>query len=108
MFLRFLIFVGHCPPGLDHAIPTIARWRLASLPKYLSAEAIERVLAGCDRTTRIGVRDRAVLLLLARLGLRAGDVAALAVAMSDFVCAVESRGSSVGANPTRQLGRSSR
>jgi site-specific recombinase XerD len=77
MFLRFLIAVGHCPPGLDHAIPTIARWRLASLPKYLSAEAIERVLAGCDRTTRIGVRDRAVLLLLARLGLRAGDVAAL-------------------------------
>jgi site-specific recombinase XerD len=77
MFLRFLIAVGHCPPGLDQAIPTIARWRLASLPKYLPAEAVERVLAGCDRTTRIGARDRAVLLLLARLGLRAGDVAAL-------------------------------
>jgi hypothetical protein len=77
MFLRFLIAVGRCPPGLDHAIPTIARWRLASLPKYLSAEAIERVLASCDRTTRIGLRDRAVLLLLARLGLRAADVAAL-------------------------------
>jgi site-specific recombinase XerD len=77
MFLRFLIAVDRCPPGLDHAIPTIARWRLASLPKYLSAEAVERVLASCDHTTRIGVRDRAVLLLLARLGLRAGDVAAL-------------------------------
>jgi integrase/recombinase XerD len=77
MFLRFLIAAGRCPPGLDHAIPTIARWRLASLPKYLSTEAVERVLASCDRTTRIGVRDRAVLLLLARLGLRAGDVAAL-------------------------------
>jgi integrase len=77
MFLRFLIAVGHCPPGLDHAIPTIARWRLASLPRYLSAGAVERVLGGCDRTTLIGVRDRAVLLLLARLGLRAGDVAAL-------------------------------
>jgi site-specific recombinase XerD len=77
MFLRFLIAAGRCPPGLDHAIPTIARWRLASLPKYLSAEAVERVLASCDRTTRIGIRDRAVLLLLSRLGLRAGDVAAL-------------------------------
>ncbi len=77
MFLRFQIAVGHCPPGLDHAIPTIARWRLASLPKSLSAEAIERVLASCNRTTRIGVSDRAVLLLLARLGLRAGDVAAV-------------------------------
>jgi site-specific recombinase XerD len=77
MFLRFLIAVGRCSPGLDHAIPTIPRWRLASLPQYLSAEAVERVLASCDYTTRIGVRDRAVLLLLARLGLRAGDVAAL-------------------------------
>ena len=84
MFLRFLIAVGHCPPGLDHAIPTIARWRLASLPKYLSAEAIERVLASCDRTTRIGVRDRAILLLLTRLGLRTGDVAALRCSEIDW------------------------
>lgn len=76
MFLRFLIAVGRCPPGLDHAIPTIARWRLASLPRYLSAEAIERMLASCELTTLLGLRDRAVL-LLARLGLRAGDVAAL-------------------------------
>jgi integrase/recombinase XerD len=77
MFLRFLIATGRCAPGLDHAIPTIARWRLASLPKYLSSEAVEQVVASCDRTTPIGVRDRAIVLLLARLGLRAGDVAAL-------------------------------
>jgi site-specific recombinase XerC len=76
MFLRFLIATGRCTPGLDHAIPTIARWRLASLPKYLSAEAVEQVVASCDLTTPIGVRDHAILLLLARLGLRAGDVAA--------------------------------
>lgn len=77
MFLRFLIAVGRCQPGLDQAIPTIAHWRLSSLPKYLPAEAVERVLMSCDVTTAIGLRDRAVLLLLARLGLRAGDVAAL-------------------------------
>jgi len=77
MFLRFLIATGRCAPGLDHAIPTIARWRLASLPKYLSPEALEQVVASCDLTTPIGVRDRAIVLLLARLGLRAGDVAAL-------------------------------
>lgn len=77
MFLRFLIAIGRCTPGLDHALPTIAHWRLASLPKYLPAETVERVLASCDPTTLIGVRDRAVLLLLARLGLRAGEVAAL-------------------------------
>ena len=77
MFLRFLIAVGHGPLGLDHAIPTMAHWRLASLPKYLSAEAVERVLDSCHCTTLIGIRDRAILLLLARLGLRAGDVVAL-------------------------------
>jgi integrase/recombinase XerD len=77
MFLRFLIAVGRCAPGLEHAIPTIARWRRASLPTYLSGEAVERVIASCHLTTPIGIRDRAILLLLARLGLRAGDVTAL-------------------------------
>jgi integrase/recombinase XerD len=77
MFLRFLIAIGRCQPGLDHAIPTMAHWRLSALPRYLPAEAVERVLRSCDVTTGSGLRDRAVLLLLARLGLRAGDVAAL-------------------------------
>lgn len=77
MFLRFLIAMGRCTPGLDHALPPLAHWRLASLPRYLPPETVERVLATCTLTTSIGVRDRAVLLLLARLGLRAGDVAAL-------------------------------
>jgi site-specific recombinase XerD len=77
MFLRFLIAIGRCTPGLDNALPTIAHWRLGYLPRYLPAESVEQVLASCDLTTPIGVRDRAVLLLLAQLGLRAGDVAAL-------------------------------
>lgn len=76
-FLRFLIAVGHCSLELAYAIPTIACWRLAPLPRYLLAEAIERMLASCEPTTPIGLRDRAVLLLLARLGLRAGDVAGI-------------------------------
>ena len=84
MFLRFLIATGRCTPGLEHAIPTIARWRLASLPKYLSPEAVEQVVASCDLTTPIGVRDHAILLLLARLGLRAGDVAALTLRDLDW------------------------
>jgi hypothetical protein len=77
MFVCYLIAVGRCAPDLDQAIPTSARWRLASLPKYLSAEAVERIIASCDLSTPIGMRDRAVLLLLSRLGLRAGDVANL-------------------------------
>ncbi len=77
MFLRFLISQGRCPSELLIAIPTIAGWRRASLPSYLSPEEVERVIETCDGTTAIGVRDRAVLLLLARLGLRASEVAAL-------------------------------
>ena len=77
MWLRFLIATGRCEPGLDEAIPTIAAWRLSTLPRYLPAEAIERVISACDTATPLGVRDQAVILLLARLGLRASEVAGL-------------------------------
>ena len=77
MFVRYLIAVGRCALELDQAMPPIAQWRLASLPKYLAAEEVERVIASCDLSTPIGVRDRAVLLLLSRLGFRSGDVANL-------------------------------
>jgi integrase len=77
MFLRFLIAEGKCPPGLDGCIPTLAHWRLSSLPRYLQPGDVERVIETCDRATSVGCRDRAILLLLARMGLRAGDVARL-------------------------------
>lgn len=74
MFLRFLAVYGHCSADLVAAVPTIAHWRLSSLPRYISASDIERLVAVCDPATTAGSRDRAVILLLARLGLRAGDV----------------------------------
>jgi site-specific recombinase XerD len=77
MFLRFLHACGYCPTDLAPAIPTIARWRLATLPKYLPGDQVEQLLCSCDRTTSLGLRDHAILLLLARLGLRANDVAGL-------------------------------
>lgn len=77
MFLRFLIVRGICMPGLEHAIPTVARWRLSSLPKYIPSEDVERLINSCDASTPLGARDRAILLLIARLGLRASDVSAL-------------------------------
>ena len=77
VFLRYLIACGACQPGLDDAVPTIAGWRLASLPRYLCSADLERVIASCDPTSTSGIRNRAMLLLMARLGLRAGDVAAL-------------------------------
>ena len=83
-FLRFLIAEGTCRPGLDGAVPTIAMWRLSALPRYLPAQDVNRILAACDHSTPVGLRDRAVLLLLARLGLRAGDVRALAMGDLDW------------------------
>jgi len=77
MFLRFLISEGRCAPSLETAIPVLAHWRLASLPRYLGAEDVERIIASCDSSTPVGKRDRAILLLLARLALRAGDIVQL-------------------------------
>ena len=77
IFLRYLAIQGKCKVGLDQAIPSLARWRLAGLPRGLSASEVSRILAACDGDTVIRKRDRAIVLLLARLGLRAGDVATL-------------------------------
>ena len=77
MYLRFLAASGACSPALVGAIPRIPRWRLATLPRYILNDDVERVIASCDPGTARGLRDRAVLMLLARLALRAGDVANL-------------------------------
>ena len=55
----------------------MADWRLSAVPKYVTQEEVEQVLKACNRNTTIGRRDYAVLLLVARLGLRAGEVVAL-------------------------------
>jgi integrase/recombinase XerD len=77
MFVRFLAAPGRCAAAHEGAVPTVATWRLATLARYLPPEDIERLIAGCDLASPIGLRDRAILLLLARLGLRAGDVRTL-------------------------------
>jgi site-specific recombinase XerD len=79
MFVRYLIAEGRCEAGLDAAIPTAARWRLSALPRGLPISDVERIVAACDPRTLTGARDRAIILLLSRLGLRAGDVVALCV-----------------------------
>jgi site-specific recombinase XerD len=77
MFVRFLVADGRCASGLDGAIPVLAHWRLSSLPRYLPGEDVERLIEACDVSSAVGQRDRAILLLLARLGLRAGDIVQL-------------------------------
>jgi site-specific recombinase XerD len=84
MFLRFLIAEGKCAASLEAAIPVLAHWRLSTLPRYLLAEDVERVIASCDPSTPVGRRDRAILLLLARLGLRAGDIVQLRLGAIDW------------------------
>lgn len=75
--LRWLHLTGQVPASLASAVPSVAGWRLSGMPKGLEAGELRRLLASCDRRTRTGRRDYAVMLLLSRLGLRAGEVAGL-------------------------------
>lgn len=74
---RFLRQRGAIDRDLAAAMPSVSDWRLATIPKYLNPEEVERVLQTCDGKTAVGRRDHAILLLLARLGLRAGEIIAL-------------------------------
>lgn len=82
-FLRYLIADGLCPAGLDACIPALAHWRLSSLPRYLQPDEVERVIASCSSSSA-GIRGRAILLLLARVGLRAGDILRLRLGDLDW------------------------
>lgn len=83
MFLRFLIAEGKCVADLGAAIPVLAHWRLTSLPQYLQPEEVERIISSCGPTP-VGKRDRAILLLLARMGLRAGVIVHLCLGDIDW------------------------
>jgi integrase len=73
----WLHLTGAVEVSLAAAVPAVAGWRLSGLPKGLDPGQLRRLLASCDRRTSTGRRDYAILLLLARLGLRAGEVARL-------------------------------
>jgi len=84
MFLRFLIAEGKCDADLLAAIPTLAYWRLSSLPRYLQEAEVEKIISSCNISSKIGKRNRAILLLLARLGLRVGDIVKLRLGDIDW------------------------
>lgn len=71
--IRFLAAEGSVSPTLSKAIPPVRQWRHTSLPKHFSAEQLERVLTVCKTDVSISFRDRAIVLLLARLGIRSGE-----------------------------------
>jgi integrase/recombinase XerD len=96
-FLRFLFRDGQTDSDLAGAIPAVPEWRLAEVPKYLEPEEVERVLRACQGGTAGARRDHAILLLLARLGLRASEVIALELDDIDWragVLTVRGKGSS--------------
>jgi site-specific recombinase XerD len=76
-FFRFLWQAGEIASDLAAAIPPVRRWRLVDVPKYLPPADVTRLLHACDRTSAVGRRDYAILLLLARLGLRGGEIVRL-------------------------------
>jgi site-specific recombinase XerD len=82
--LRFLHLEGVLERSLAGAVPSVAGWRLSGLPKRLELGQVDALLASCDRSTVIGLRDLAILTVLARLGLRAGEVAAVSLEDIDW------------------------
>ena len=83
MFMRFLVATGRCRSHLDRSVPSMPHWKLATLPRYLDHDVVERIIESRSKTLT-GLRDRAVLLLLARLGLRAGEVRGLCLSDIDW------------------------
>ncbi|MGO8855569.1 MAG: tyrosine-type recombinase/integrase [Steroidobacteraceae bacterium] len=84
-FLRYLTFVGFIRSGLEAAVPRMPRWKHAELPRYLPPADVERVVGGVLDGTPKGLRNHAILLLLARTGLRADEVSKLSLGDIDWV-----------------------
>jgi len=82
-FLRFLGATKRIQPGIDKALPPVAAWSNATVPRHLSVADLQHLLSSIPRSEK-GLRNRAILLLLGRLGLRAGDVARLRLVDIDF------------------------
>lgn len=84
--LGYLHVAGLTARPLVGAVPAVAPWRERSVPRAVAPAAVARLLESCDRRTAVGQRDYAILVVLARLGLRAGEVAALELADIDWRC----------------------
>jgi site-specific recombinase XerD len=83
-WLRFLYRTGKTPASLVPAVPSVANWSLASLPRALAPAELERLVRSCDRRTSLGRRDFAIVTLCSRLGFRAGEVARLELGDLDW------------------------
>jgi integrase/recombinase XerD len=73
-FLQYAHYLGKAKLDLAAGVPVVATWSMSSIPRAIAADQVRQLLASIDRCTAVGLRDYAVLLLLARLGLRSGEV----------------------------------
>lgn len=78
-FFRYLRYRGAIATDLAGCVPTVPVWSLSTLPRFLPTASVERLLKRCDKKTAVGRRNHAILLLLARLGVRAGEVMGLSL-----------------------------
>lgn len=83
-FFRYLRHSGLLPCDLVAAVPTVPSWSMTGIPRAIAPEHVHAVLAHCPRDTPVGRRDYAILLLLARLGLRAGEIVSLSLESIDW------------------------
>ena len=83
-FFRYLRYCGDIQLDLAAAVPTVPNWSLTGIPRAIAPDHLQAVLAHCPRDTPVGRRDYAILLLLARLGLRAGEIVSLTLDSIDW------------------------
>ena len=76
-FLQYVRYRGKAKFDLAAAVPVVANWSMSSIPRAIAADQVRQLLASIDRRTAMGLRDYAILLLFARLGLRSGEVVSL-------------------------------
>jgi site-specific recombinase XerC len=81
-FCRFLVQRGDLSADLAAAIPSVADWRLATVPKAMTPAQVTQLLQSCNQNHPTGQRDYTIMLLMARLGLRPGEV--VAMTLDDF------------------------
>lgn len=82
--LRYLGTAGVLASGLERTVPRVQRWRLSTIPRHLPWDQVQNTIAAVDMTRPAGLRDKAILLLMATLGLRAGEVITLALKDIDW------------------------
>lgn len=83
-YLKYMVIGNLCSHDLIASVPHVAQWRLSALPRYISQAEVQRIVQSCDIKQLVGLRDHAILLLLAQLGLRASDIVNLLMSDIDW------------------------